>query len=71
MRKMWKKPYRLQSIIRNMTKPMKGIKDQVVYVRGKLNEAQQNLLQDRMNPNLIEEVKYYVEHMFHLNNLEE
>lgn len=68
---MWKKLKRLQPVIKTLSKPLKGLIDQIANTRRDLSISQENLLSDRMNGDLIERVKLYTETVIHLNNMEE
>lgn len=50
---MWKKLTRLQLVIRRLSKPLVGIMQQIEKVMHGLCVAQQMLVQDRMNKELI------------------
>lgn len=67
----WKKLQQLQLAIRRLAKPISGIKVKVEEVRAALTAAQHNLLQDRMNVALIENVKECTDDVLQWNALEE
>lgn len=53
----WIKLQRLQHVIRKRIRPLVDIKDKLNQVRGELNTAQQNLINDKINYQKIDKVR--------------
>lgn len=67
----WKKLQRLQHVIKNISKSYGGITQQLEKAREDLYASQTNLLQDRMNIQLIDRVKDCNNEVLSLSNIEE
>ncbi|KAF1880054.1 hypothetical protein Lal_00022183 [Lupinus albus] len=68
---MWEKLKRLQGVLRNLSKPITNVKQNITKARHNLLMAQLELNNDRMNGEIIEKVKKYSEELIKLNELEE
>lgn len=68
---MWKKLLTLQPVMRKLSKPMIGIKNKIEKARSDLTEAQNLLVQNKMNIQKIMKVKSYTEEVTKLNDIEE
>ncbi|CAK8531629.1 unnamed protein product [Lathyrus sativus] len=68
---MWKKLLNLKNTIRDLSKPLNGVKEQLESARNRLKEAQILLERDMLNSRLIEETKTLTEDVIILNNIEE
>lgn len=67
----WQKLRNLQPVIQQMQKKFYGVRDTLEQARARLKTAQEYLLADRMNVNLIEQVKHCTTDVLHWNDMEE
>lgn len=67
----WEKLKRLQPVLRNLSKPLMHLKQNILQARGNLQQAQLDLSIDLMNSTNIAKVKKYTDELIYFQELEE